>query len=42
MTLVRVLTAEKYEQITDLKYVQDLQTSGFLEKMWGKKIPPSQ
>ena len=32
---------DKAEQIVDLKYVQDLQTSGFLEKMWGKKIPPS-
>jgi NitT/TauT family transport system substrate-binding protein len=32
---------EKADQLVDLKYVQDLQTSGFLEKMWGKKIPPS-
>ncbi len=33
---------EKPEQITDLTFVKDLQTSGFLEKMWGKKVPPSQ
>lgn len=32
---------DKAQQVVDLKYVQDLQTSGFLEKMWGKKIPPS-
>jgi NitT/TauT family transport system substrate-binding protein len=32
---------DKAEQLVDLKYVQDLQTSGFLEKMWGKKIPAS-
>ena len=32
---------DKAEQIVDQKFAQDLQTSGFLEKMWGKKIPPS-
>ena len=32
---------DKANQVVDLKYVQDLQSSGFLEKMWGKKIPPS-
>ncbi|HLY67318.1 MAG TPA: ABC transporter substrate-binding protein, partial [Chloroflexota bacterium] len=29
------------DQIVDQRFVQDLQASGFLEKMWGKKIPPS-
>ena len=32
---------DKAEQIVDQKFAQDLQTSGFLEKMWGKKIAPS-
>ncbi|HLQ35315.1 MAG TPA: ABC transporter substrate-binding protein, partial [Chloroflexota bacterium] len=33
---------DKPEQIVDQRFAQDLQSSGFLEKMWGKKIPPSQ
>jgi NitT/TauT family transport system substrate-binding protein len=31
----------KADQIVDLRFVQDLQTSGFLEKMWGKPIKGS-
>jgi NitT/TauT family transport system substrate-binding protein len=36
------VTRGKAEEIVNTRFVADLQSSGFLERMWGRAIPPSQ